>query len=90
MSLEEQLAKIRAAGAKRIPEEVRANPDDWTEIGEEHHDELDVIKAEMFWRRTVRKKFVQKSDKARPPLIAPAPLPGLPSESWKPREAKSR
>lgn len=61
-----------------IPEEVRANPDQWIEIGEEHHDELDVIKAEIFWRRTIRKKFVHKTDKARPPVIEPAPLPSIP------------
>ena len=61
-----------------IPEEVLANPDDWTEIGEEHHDELDVTKAEIFWRRTIRKKFVHKADKARPPVITPAPLPSIP------------
>ena len=61
-----------------IPEEVRANPDQWTEIGEEYHDELDVIKAEMFWRRKIRKKFVHKAEKARPPVIEPAPLPSIP------------
>jgi transposase len=61
-----------------IPEEVLANPDDWQEIGEEHHDELDVIKSEIFWRRTIRKQFVHKTDKARPPVIAPAPLPSIP------------
>ena len=56
----------------------RANPDDFEEIGEEHHDELDVIKPEMIWRRTIRKKFKHKTDKARPPVIAPAPLPSIP------------
>ncbi len=61
-----------------IPDEVLANPDDWNEIGEDHHDELDVIKAEIFWRRTIRKKFVHKTDKTRPPVIAPAPLPSIP------------
>ena len=61
-----------------IPEEVLANPDDWNEIGEEHHDELDVIKAQIFWRRTIRKKFVHKTDRTRPPVIAPAPLPSIP------------
>ncbi len=61
-----------------IPAEVLANPDDWTEIGEEHHDELDVIKSEIFWRRTIRKKFVHKTEKTRPPVIAPAPLPSIP------------
>jgi transposase len=61
-----------------IPDEVLANPDAWQQIGEEHHDELDVTKAQIFWRRTVRKKFVHQTDKARPPLIAPAPLPSIP------------
>lgn len=61
-----------------IPDEVLANPDEWDQIGEEHHDELDVVKAQIFWRRTVRKKFVHKREKARPPVIAPAPLPSIP------------
>jgi transposase len=61
-----------------IPEEVLADPDAWQQIGEEHHDELDVTKSQMFWRRTVRKKFVHKTEKARPPIIAPAPLPSIP------------
>jgi transposase len=61
-----------------IPDEVLANPADWEESGEEYHDELDVIKAEIFWRRTIRKKFVHKTDRSRPPVIAPAPLPSIP------------
>ncbi|MEI8376795.1 MAG: IS66 family transposase [Planctomycetota bacterium] len=61
-----------------IPDEVKANPNDYDEISEEHHDELDVIKPEMIWRRTIRKKFVFKADKTRPPVIAPAPLPSIP------------
>jgi len=47
-----------------IPDEVKANPNDYDEISEEHHDELDVIKPEMIWRRTIRKKFVFKADKS--------------------------
>jgi transposase len=61
-----------------IPDAVKANPDDFVEVSEEHHDELDVIKPEMIWRRTIRKKFKHKTDKARPPVIAPAPLPSIP------------
>jgi len=61
-----------------IPDEVEANPNDYDEISEEYHDELDVIKSEMIWRRTIRKKFVLKADKTRPPVIAPAPLPSIP------------
>ena len=61
-----------------VPAEVTADPDSYIEIGEEHHDELDVTRAQMFWRRKVRKKFVRKDDRSRPPVIAPAPLPSIP------------
>ena len=60
------------------PDEVKANPDDFEECSEEHHDELDVIKPEMIWRRIILKKFKHKTDKTRPPLIAPAPLSSIP------------
>lgn len=61
-----------------VPKEVAAHPQDFKEIGEEHHDELDVVRAAMYWRRKVRKKFVRKTDRSQPPLIAPAPEPSLP------------
>ena len=61
-----------------IPEEVANNPGKFKEIGEEHHDELDVVRASMFWRRTVRKKFVSKHGRSQPPIIARAPEPSLP------------
>ena len=61
-----------------IPNEVLNSPGEWDDGGEEHHDELDVIKPEIFWRRTIRKRFVHKTDKSRPPLIAAAPLPSIP------------
>jgi hypothetical protein len=49
----------------------------WNEIGEEHYDELDVIRAEIFWRRAIRKKFVHKTDKACMSVITPAPLSSI-------------
>ena len=52
-------------------------PKDFEEIGEEYHDELEVVRAQLYWRRTVRKKFKSKSDRSRPPLMAPAPEPTL-------------
>jgi transposase len=61
-----------------IPEEVAADPDAFTEIGEEHHDELDITRAAVFWRRRTRKKFVSKTDRSRPPLMPPAPRPSIP------------
>jgi transposase len=39
---------------------------------------LKHCKPEIFWRRTVRKKLFHKTDKARPPVIEPAPLPSIP------------
>ena len=61
-----------------VPEEVAANPEDFVEISEEHHDELEVVRAQLYWRRTVRKKFKSKTDRSLPPLVAPAPEPTLP------------
>lgn len=82
------VAKARRAKADGFPknlkiiveavltlDDVTANPGEWEKIGEEHHDELDVIKAKMVWRRTIRPKFAHKTDKALPPVIAPAPSP---------------
>lgn len=61
-----------------IPEEVLADPESYIEIGELHHDELAVQKAELFWRRKIRKKFKVRDDRDRAPLVAPAPLPSVP------------
>jgi transposase len=61
-----------------VPDEVAADPDSYIETGEEHHDELDVTRSQMFWRRKIRKKFKRKDDRNRPPIIAPAPLPSIP------------
>ena len=60
------------------PEEVLADPASWEKIGEEHHDELEVIKPEIFWRRTVRPKYRHKTDRDLPPLVAAAPAPSIP------------
>jgi transposase len=61
-----------------IPAEVLADPEAYVEIGELHHDELAVQKAELFWRRTIRKKFKLRHDRDAAPVVAPAPLPGVP------------
>ena len=61
-----------------IPGEVEASPGDWVEIGEENHDELEVVRPRLYWRRVVRKKFKSKLDRRRPPVVVPAPEPSLP------------
>ena len=61
-----------------VPPEVAANPEDYVKAGEEHHDELEVVRAKLYWRRTVLKRFKSKSDRSLPPLIAAAPESTLP------------
>src|SRR5690606_11783258 len=61
-----------------VPEEVLADPESYVEIGELHHDELAVQKAELFWRRKIRRRFKARDDRDRAPLVAPAPLPSVP------------
>jgi len=62
-----------------IPSEVLADPGSFVEIGEEPpHDELEIIRAKIGWKRTRRKKYKNKSDRSKPPVVAPAPLPSIP------------
>ena len=55
------------------PEEVTANPEAFKQIGEEVTEELDLIPPQFIKRRTIRRKFVSKTDKERAPIVAPAP-----------------
>jgi len=62
-----------------IPREVLANPGDYVEIGEEPpHDELEVVRSRVGWKRTRRKKYKLRDDRGKPPVVAPAPLPSIP------------
>jgi len=56
-----------------IPDEVKANPEDWIEIGEEHQDLWDFRPAKYFIKRTINKIFKHRHDKTQPPLQAPMP-----------------
>lgn len=53
------------------PEEVKKNPQNFRQIGEEVTEELDVIPQQYFLRRTIRRKYVDLCDRDRPPIIAP-------------------
>lgn len=72
---------------ENIPDAVAADPGAWKEIGEEHHDELDVTPASMFWRRKTCKKFVSRHDRGAPPVMCPMPEPSLPGTMCAPRLA---
>ncbi len=61
-----------------VPDEVKANPDAYLEIGEEHHDELEVTRSEMFYRRTICKKYKSKADRKQPPISALMPEASIP------------
>jgi len=58
-----------------IPDEVKADPDNWEEIGEDHQDLWDMTPAQYFIRRTINKRYKHKGDKSRPPVQAAMPRP---------------
>ena len=55
------------------PEEVKARPQDYKQIGEEVTEELDVIPQQYFRRRIIRPKYTHKKQRELPPVIAPLP-----------------
>jgi len=61
-----------------VPAEVESDPGSYEEIGEEHHDELEVTRASLYWRRKTRKKFKRKDDRNAPPVLVAAPEPSVP------------
>lgn len=62
-----------------IPQEVLDDPEAFVEIGEEPpHDELDLVRARIGWKRTRRIKYKLKNDRSKPPVVAPAPEPSVP------------
>jgi transposase len=54
-----------------LPDEVKKQPENFKQIGEEVTEELDLVPVKYFIRRIVRPKFVDLRDRQRPPLIAP-------------------
>ena len=61
-----------------VADEVAANPEAYRKIGEEYHDELQVVPPELYWERTVLEKYVSVEDRSLPPLLPPAPAPSIP------------
>jgi len=64
--------------ARIKPDEVKADPENYTKIGEEYHDELEVKKSELHYRRTVLEKYKMKGQRDKAPIIPPAPQPSIP------------
>jgi transposase len=55
------------------PDEVKANPDQWRQIGAEVSEQLDYSPAQFLKHRLVRRKFVKIDEPFTPPVIAPLP-----------------
>ena len=63
---------------KLVPDEVKQEPELDERIGEARTCEVDVIPPQPVKREIVRPKFRHKLDRARPPLVAPAPARPVP------------
>jgi len=55
------------------PEQVKACPGQWRQIGEEVTEQLDYRPGEFSRRRLIRRKFVKRDAPFSPPVIAPLP-----------------
>jgi transposase len=55
------------------PEPVKAEPENWRCIGQEVSEQLDYEPGRFLRRRTVRRKYVHRTDADAAPLIAPLP-----------------
>ena len=55
------------------PEPVKASPEQWRCIGQEVSEQLDYEPARFLRRRTIRKKYVSRTDIDLAPVIAPLP-----------------
>ncbi|HEY1424951.1 MAG TPA: IS66 family transposase [Candidatus Acidoferrum sp.] len=55
------------------PEPVKAEPENWRCIGQEVSEQLDYEPGRFLRRRTVRRKYVHRTDADATPVIAPLP-----------------
>jgi transposase len=55
------------------PEPVKAQPEQWRCIGQEVSEQLDYEPARFLRRRTIRKKYVHRTEADTVPVIAPLP-----------------
>ena len=55
------------------PELVKAQPEQWRQIGAEVSRRLDYQPGKFFWQETVRPKYVRADQRQLAPVIAPAP-----------------
>lgn len=56
------------------PEPVKTQPEQWRCIGQEVSEQLDYEPARFLRRRTIRRKYVSRTEPERAPVIAPLPV----------------
>ena len=78
-SAEEQFEKLPVIETVQlIPEEVKAEPENYKQIGEERTFEVDITPPKLFKREIIRPKFKRLDDRDAPPVIEPAlPRPAV-------------
>ncbi|MFH1496452.1 MAG: IS66 family transposase [Verrucomicrobiota bacterium] len=75
----ELYAKLPVAETVVIePDEVKAEPEAFEQIGEERTFEVAITPPQLTKREIVRPKYKAKADRARPPVLAPAPARVVP------------
>lgn len=75
----ELYAKLPVAEVVVIePEEVKAQPEAFEQIGEERTFEVEITPPQLTKREIIRPKYKAKTDRAQPPVIAPAPARVVP------------
>ena len=67
---------------ERIPEKVKASPDEWRRIGEVTSDQLEKEPGYFYLRRTVTPRFVRKDNPFQPPISEPAKVKIIDSGFW--------
>lgn len=60
------------------PEEVKAEPEAFEQIGEERTFEVEITPPQLTKREIIRPKYKAKTDRSQPPVIAPAPARVVP------------
>lgn len=60
------------------PDEVKAEPEAFEQIGEERTFEVEITPPQLTKREIVRPKYKPKVDRSQPPVIAPAPARAVP------------
>ena len=55
------------------PEPVKAQPESWRCIGQEVNEQLDYEPGRFLCRRTIRRKYVHRTEVEQAPVIAPLP-----------------